>query len=321
MESTVLDLELVYEHRNYLPILGPLFACAYGLILLARKYPSSKPLWYGLAMVLVGMLGVGTWVRADSWKDIRTFAATEAQHHPQSERANDFAARISLIENHDVRGALPYTLRGLKAAPDEVGFLVDLQILLALLPAEYRANATMLDIPQEVLAPDRISAFLRTKPVSVHGVVSLENLQRCVVTPPHACDALREKATQWLIIAADGSETSHTHRGILAASAAQLLSYTGDYRRAYEYVNRASAVFPYLVSYRLGKAEYLLKLGCREQAKTVLEQIEKMKQLKYKYNTVNQTSFKRLTEIYNASLKQGSDSAAPTEQLCYKLDN
>jgi hypothetical protein len=321
MESTILDLELVYEHRNYLPSLGPVLACAYGLISLARSYPSSKPVWYGLAVVLVGMLGAGTWVRADSWKDIRTFAATEAQHHPQSERANDFAARVSLIENHDVWGALPYTLRGLKAAPDEVGFLVDLQILLALLPPEYRANVTMLDIPQEVLAPDRISDFLRSKSVSVHGVISLENLQQCVVTPPHACDALRGKAIQWLIIATDGSETSHAHRGILAASAAQLLAYTGDYRRAYEYINRASAEFPYLVSYRLGKAEYLLKLGCREQAKTVLEQIEKMKQLKYTYNTANQTSFNQLNEIYDASLKQSSSPAARTEQLCYKLDN
>jgi hypothetical protein len=72
-----------------------------------------------------------------------------------------------------------------------------------------------------------------------------------------------------------------------------------------------------LASYRLGKAEYLLKLGCREQAKTVLEQIEQMKQLKYTYNTANQTSFNRLKEIYNASLKQGSGTAR-TEQLCYK---
>jgi hypothetical protein len=321
MESTVLDLELIYEHRNYMPILGPLFACAYGLISLERKYPSSKPVWHGLAMVLVGMLSVGTWVRADSWKDIRTFAATEAQHHPQSERANDFAARVSLIENHDVRGALPYTLRGLKAAPDEVGFLIDLQILLALLPPEYRANAATLDIPQEVLAPDRISAFLRTKSVSVHGVISLENLQRCVVTPPHSCDSLREKAIQWLIIAADGSETSHAHRGMLAASAARLLAYAGDYQRAYDYISRASAEFPDLVSYRLGKVEYLLKLGCQVQAKSVLEKIEQMNQLKYTYNTENQTSFNRLKEIYSASLKQGSGSTARTEQLCYKLDN
>ena len=319
MESTILDLELVYEHRNYLPSLGPLFAIAYGLISLARYYPSSKPVWYGLAMVLVGILGVSTWIRADSWKDIRTFATTEAQHHPKSGRANNFAAHVSLMKNHDVLGALPYTLRGLKVAPDEVGFLVDLQIFLALVPPEYRSNVTALDIPQELVAPDRISAFLRSKSVSVHGVISLENLQRCVVAPPHACNALREKAVQWLVIAADDARTSHAHRGIIAASAAQLLAYTGDYLRAYEYINRASAEFPHLVSYRLGKAEYLLKLGCRTQAKTVLEQIERMKQLKYTYNAENQTSFNRLKEIYNVSLKQDSGTAQ-TEQLCYKLD-
>jgi tetratricopeptide (TPR) repeat protein len=318
MESTVLDLELVYEHRNYLPSLGPLLAFAYGLISMARHYPLSKAVWYGLPVALVGILGIGTWVRADSWKDIRTFATTEAQHHPASERANDFAARVSLIENHDVMGALPYTLRGLKAAPDEVGFLIDLQILLALVPAEYHSNMTALGISQELISPDRISAFLRTKPISVHGVISLENLQRCVAIPPHACNSLRDNAVQWLTISVDESPTSHTNRGILAASAARLLAYMGDYQRAYEYINRASAEFPYLVSYKLGKAEYLLKLGCREQAKFVLNQVEEMNQFEYAYNSVNRVSFNRLIEVYNASQKQGPD-AARTKDLCYKL--
>ncbi len=318
MESTILDLELVYEHRNYLPSLGPFLAIAYGLILLARHYPLNKATWYGLAVALVGTLGIGTWVRADSWKDIRTFAATEAQHHPFSERANDFAARVSLVESHDVIGALPYTIRGIRAAPDEVGFLVDLQILLALVPPDYRSSVVALDIPHELIAPDRISFFLRTKPVSVHGVISLENLQRCVVMSPHACASLQDNAMRWLTIAADESPTSHINRGILAENAARLLAYKGDYLGAYKYISRASAEFPYLVSYKLGKAEYLLKLGCREQAKSVLNQVEGMKQLRDSYNAVNRDSIDRLERIYDA-LPVGGPDTARAKDLCYKL--
>jgi len=321
MESTVLDLELVYEHRNYLPSLGPLFAIASGLIVLTKVGSSKKILWYGSAVILVGMLGIGTWVRADSWKDIHTFAVTEAQHHPLSERANDFAARVSLIENHDVGEALRFTLQGLQAAPREAGFWVDLQILLAMLPSQYNYYAVAnLPIPTVLTANETIPRLLREKPVSVHGVVSLENLRRCVVMPPHVCISLREKAKQWIILAADESQTSHDYRGILAANAAQIFAYTGDYIRAYKYMNRASTALPDLMSYKLAKAEYLLKLGCLNQAKPVIEQIEQLKQNKNTNNLTNKTSLIRLKEIYSVLLKQGPDTTH-TGHLCYKLDN
>jgi tetratricopeptide (TPR) repeat protein len=266
------------------------------------------------------MLGIDTWVRADSWKDIHTFAVTEAQHHPMSERANDFAARVSLIEKQDIGEALQYTLRGLKAAPGEVGFWVDLQILLALLPSQYNYIAVAnLPIPPERTVSETVPRLLREKHVSVHAVVSLENLRRCVVMPPHACSSLGEKATQWTILAADESQTSHDYGGILAANVAQLLAYTGDYVRAYQYMNRASAELPDLMSYKLAKAEYLLKLGCLNQAKPVIEQIERMKQNNRAYDLTNQTSLIKLKEIYNASLKKGSN-VIHADNLCYKLD-
>jgi hypothetical protein len=319
MESTVIDLELVYEHRNYLPSLGPLFAFAYGLIALAKIGSSSKLLWYGCAVILVGMLGIDTWVRADSWKDIHTFAVTEAQHHPMSERANDFAARVSLIEKQDVGEALQYTLRGLKAAPGEVGFWVDLQILLALLPSQYNYIAVAnLPIPPERTVSETVPRLLREKHVSVHAVVSLENLRRCVVMPPHACSSLRERATQWTILAADESQTSRDYGGILAANVAQLLAYNGDYVRAYQYMNRASAELPNLISYKLGLAEYSLRLGCLDQVKSMIEQIEQMAQQKTALNQTNQASLNKLKEMYSVSVKQGSGTTHIAGHLCYK---
>jgi tetratricopeptide (TPR) repeat protein len=320
MESTVLDLELVYEHRNYLPSLGPFLAIAYGLIRLTKIESSKRILWYGCAVVLVGMTGISTWVRADSWKDIHTFAVTEAQHHPMSERANDFAARVSLIENHNVGEALRFTLQGLRAAPQEAGFWVDLQILLALLPSQYNYySVANFPIPSQVTAHETIPRLLREKPVSVHAVVSLENLQRCVVIPPHDCISKREKATEWIILAADESQTSHDYRGILAANAAQILAYNGDYLRAYEYMNRASNALPDLMSYKLAKVEYLLKLGCPDQAGPVLEQIEQLKQSKNMNNLTNQTSLTRLKEIYGTLSKQATDTTH-NKHICYKLD-
>jgi len=319
MESTVLNLELAYEHRNYLPSLGLFFALAYGLVSLARFSASSKRLWYGLAVVMVGVLSVGTWVRADTWKDSYTFAVTEAQHHPGSERANDFAARVSLNQRNDLGEALRYTLRGQQAAPEEVGFLIDLQILLALMPPHYPLTDADLSITPELTASGTITRLLREKPVSVHAVVSFENLTRCILTPPYPCRSLRDQATEWLRVAADESRTSRAYRGILAGDAARLFASAGDNERAYEYVHRASAEFPHLMSYKLGMAEYALKMGCLEQVKPLLAQIERMARQNPPGQT-NQISLDRLREMYDSSIKQNSSVGHTAGHLCYKIN-
>jgi hypothetical protein len=319
MESTIFDLELAFEHRNYLPSLGLFFALAYGLISLTKIGSSRKLPWYGFAVALVAMLGIVTWVRADSWKDINTFAISVAQHHPNSARANDFAARVSLVEKQDVDASLRYTLRGIQAAPQEVGFLIDLQILLAL-PPQYPLTVADPTIPPELTAPETITRLLLGKPLSVHGIISLENLRRCIVTPPYPCGSLRQHATKWLTVAADESRTSHEYRGILAADAARLFASAGNYKLAYTYMKRASAEFPDLISYKLGLAEYSLRLGCLEQTKFKIEQIEQIAQQKTALNQTNQASLDELKEMYSALVKQGSGTAHIAGHLCYKID-
>jgi tetratricopeptide (TPR) repeat protein len=319
MESTVLNLEIAYEHRNYLPSLGIFFALAYGLVMLCKAGTSRKLIWYGLAAGVVVMLGISTWVRASSWKDLYTFAITEAEHHPGSERANDFAARVSFNEKHDLAESLHYTLRGLNAAPREVGFLIDLHILLAQVPSQYPVTVGGLPISPELTSPDIVTRMLRDQPVSVHGVVSFENLTRCALTPPYTCGGLREQAKQWLSVAADESRTSSNYRAILAADAARFFAAAGDYQQAYTYISRAAAQFPYLPSYKLGVAEYALKLGCFEQVKPMIEQIEQMLRINPP-NQTNQASLDKLKEMYNSSIRPGSAVAHTAGHLCYKMD-
>lgn len=52
IESTVVGLELYFEHRNYMPIIGPLFALSSCLVL------HPKPRWRRFAAVLVSVLAI-----------------------------------------------------------------------------------------------------------------------------------------------------------------------------------------------------------------------------------------------------------------------
>ncbi|KGM53862.1 hypothetical protein N800_03685 [Lysobacter daejeonensis GH1-9] len=92
MESTVLPLELAFEHRNYLALLGPAIATAYGLLGLFEHY--SPRLTGAAVLATVAALGFTTFHRASQWSSEETFALTEARNHPDSIRAQNLAGIV-----------------------------------------------------------------------------------------------------------------------------------------------------------------------------------------------------------------------------------
>lgn len=81
MESTILSLELYFEHRNYLA--GPGIALLVGVLL--AKLPLRVAV--GSAVVLALLLGLQTAQRARDWSGFDSFMRAEVRHHPQSLRA------------------------------------------------------------------------------------------------------------------------------------------------------------------------------------------------------------------------------------------
>lgn len=89
MESSILPLEMVHEHRNYLP--------SYGIILIAINYiftvyyllKKTYAKWFFIFIASIfGMLtALGTWQRAQDWSHPAKQAAVDAMNHPQSARS------------------------------------------------------------------------------------------------------------------------------------------------------------------------------------------------------------------------------------------
>lgn len=89
LESTIIPLILVFEHRNYLPSLGPLTIVVWGG-LQAGVSERYKLLALGLAMLVAFSL---TALRAQEWGDFLGFPLRQAEKHPDSVRANFDAGR------------------------------------------------------------------------------------------------------------------------------------------------------------------------------------------------------------------------------------
>lgn len=110
LESSFIPLELVHEHRNYLPLFGIAIALA-GLLAAPETPPGARKTL--LVSVLAGWLALLVFVTATrahmfGAEDVRT--QIEAQHHPDSARANYEAGR-TLVAAADVdRGNLMATV-------------------------------------------------------------------------------------------------------------------------------------------------------------------------------------------------------------------
>ena len=87
IESTIYPLELVHEHRNYLPMFGILLAF-FHLLLDPLTAVSTKPLRRILALLLIPLFAVGTLSRANAWSNDYDLWTLEVEHHPDSIRAN-----------------------------------------------------------------------------------------------------------------------------------------------------------------------------------------------------------------------------------------
>jgi len=110
MESGPIALELYFEHRNYLPSVFALLACA-GLVTWATHAFDFTVTFRRAAKVgLVGLLaiyGLGTWNQASAWGDADEFYALQYDYNPTSPRLlSALTARAMLAK--DLPAALAY---------------------------------------------------------------------------------------------------------------------------------------------------------------------------------------------------------------------
>lgn len=90
VESSVLPLELVFEHRNYLPSLFLFLPIAASLLRLIAKSKKKSPVFHlilGLTIILmIVSLGLSTYMRNSAWATERSLWADAARKAPNSIR-------------------------------------------------------------------------------------------------------------------------------------------------------------------------------------------------------------------------------------------
>lgn len=116
LESTTVPLELYFEHRNYVPLMGPLVAFAIGVTSLKRSTARTALLassLYFVMMLVVSGLTTSLWASkmdaADFWLETK----------PNSERAVSYYVRQQVAANNPLAalGALEFAKADIDAEP------------------------------------------------------------------------------------------------------------------------------------------------------------------------------------------------------------
>lgn len=90
IESTILPLELYFEHRNYLPMLGPLLALFYYCVKAAYmlQLPPVRKLIPAIPLMLILVMAPLTHQTSKAWSHDSQLFSKWAMEHPESLRAN-----------------------------------------------------------------------------------------------------------------------------------------------------------------------------------------------------------------------------------------
>ena len=240
MESTFLPLELVHEHRNYLPILGFFFVAIVYLAVASPARPAMARSVTHLPVLLLLIIVFSTWTRVNIWQDRLTLTTFMVRNHPDS-YATQMAHAVAQSEAGYDLATIYRALR--KAAVidgDEV--LPLLEMIKILRSLGFVEQSTPL--PEDPSAPDLWKDELSTDPAWLHHaqeiarrqvdnrlrrarissstVVALINLSNCAVQGVPVCSALAEVNLSWHCLALDSPRIRDDERQMLAASADQL---------------------------------------------------------------------------------------------------
>lgn len=99
MESTVIALELVHEHRNYVASFSVLLFLAYGIVKESSRFSSGLFMPIFCTALVIWFAGT-TFIRSKTWGNENIHAFSEVLNHPQSARSNYQVGRMFASAAH-----------------------------------------------------------------------------------------------------------------------------------------------------------------------------------------------------------------------------
>lgn len=268
LESTVLPLELVHEHRNYVPLFGVLLALASALLAALAATGPRKTLGLTLAAVVLCYCTFVTALRAHQFGEEVRRSQIEAQHHPESARTQYEAGRAvaMLDQSADADSPAYFFARSHfeRAGELDPNFKLGLLGLMHLnCQAGKQTEAAWTEalgrrLRETPLGPGDQTLMFRLKEMAIAGTLCVERkdiefMFAAARSNPTVSPSVRAKLDSWL--------------------ADYLVLGARDVAAALTELDRSLAIAPYNPSNRMKRAQLAFLLGEHAEARRMLGEL------------------------------------------------
>jgi hypothetical protein len=294
LESSLIGLELVHEHRNYVALFGPalLIAGCVGQL----RFPSHSTAWRrGLLVAFILSATVATLSRAAVWQSNDTLIPSLARDHPDSERSQAILAEYLLHRRNDPLGAMTHLARAARLRPGHAAALLEI-VAIAMqtqidlppahgpitLPPGLRGLIHVIPMPRK---PSRytfraneglvneINARLQAGKVGTDSSYQLARLTDCAILGSRLCSTLTPAIGTWYRTAIANPNTHEIARSWFALGLARLEVNTGHPQAALDALALAARLRKQEPEYWLLSAQSCLHAGKPEPARTALRHL------------------------------------------------
>jgi hypothetical protein len=268
IESSFLPLEMVHEHRNYLPTFALAVLLAHALLRLTRVASTPVLMACVLGVSVPAALSAVTWARVGIWSSARSLAEYGAEQHPNSYRSLAHLAAVKAQQNGTAQ-ELYSSYRHIAQINNTVVFaVIRMRRIVAAMQFHLRRGTFLgSPAPAEVLAEARwdpqilhldpgflarlaesLNAEVRRRlTLSIVGAETaqeFEGLRRCLEQHSDMCVGVVDDALVWLHIALTQATMTDSVRASLLSIAAQHESANGDFKKAAAMLQKARQISP-----------------------------------------------------------------------------
>lgn len=245
LESSIIPLELYFEHRNYLPSAGILFSACYYIAQLLQK--ASSPVVKNTFSGLAAIYCLGVWFicyqETTLWANPPQQALTWQKNHPTSKRANELAYQ-TWIKLGDPLKADSY-LKNIAAIDqqDSASYLMRLE-----------THCYINHISQQ----DRAMILDRLKNTHTDNATVLSAQSLISTWIAEKCPYLEVKYIEQLLDTVLANTSTHHHLSHLTSSLSLLYAAENKYPQAFDLLDKAIRRMPKATELKLLKIRWAI---------------------------------------------------------------
>lgn len=272
VESSFYGLEMMHEHRNYLPNIGLAFLIAYVLVKLLTKHASThtRPIIIAGIAVYIAIMAFQTYQRAYIWGNSDQRILVEVKNHPNSARAQSEAAALYVraalhASSHHKEDLLDQAKLHYKQAMQLDDYTAVSEIGIWIVTSIKGAQL-------DPLVYESLIKKLQSRPLAAATPTAVIRMLECHLRGP--CNADIEKLYRSISALLTNPSLGRISRASLFALATDLALTEGDLEAAIYFSQQANRILPDDPQVLLNYASVLTLAGKWQDVEYLLERVE-----------------------------------------------